>query len=72
MSFDKNDFVGPINPPERKHRLAEALGKIPGIIEDEERQKAESQHLGDAQEMMTGGDAPVFPVIAGVQVIRDQ
>ena len=52
-------------------QLAKALGEIPNIIEAEERQKAESQHLADAQEMMTGSDSPVFPVIAGVQVVRD-
>ena len=71
IQVSEEEFEKAGGDPLKIPKLAEALGKIPEIIEEEERQKVESQHLGDAQEMMTGGEALVFPVIAGVQVIRD-
>ena len=71
IEVSEEEFERAGGDPLKIPQLAEALGKIPGIIEEEKRQKAESQHLGDAQEMMTGAQAPIFPIIAGVQVIRD-
>ena len=70
VQVSEEEFEKAGGDPLKIPRIAEALGKIPEIVEEEERQKAESQHTGDAQEMLCDGEV-LYPIVAGVQVIRD-
>ena len=70
IQVSEEEFEKAGGDPLKIPRLAEALGKIPEIVEEEERLKAESMHTADAQEMLCDGEV-LYPLVAGVQVVRD-
>lgn len=71
MKVTKEEFEKAGGDPLKIERIAKELANIPRAVRaEEQREEEDSQEFTDAMEMMPEG-APLFPKVAGVQIVRD-